>query len=101
MVHSVGRYLLLSAAPPGATCPVAAPVKRNLFPFASCCAAASYKSQEKSFPSAANIAWAECSHRKALCRNDLASESAKVTFVKGKCYRFRGIEAVNDCLATV
>jgi len=49
MVHSVGRYLLLSAAPPGATCPVAAPVKRNLFPFASCCAAASYKVKRNLF----------------------------------------------------
>jgi|19_taG_2_1085344.scaffolds.fasta_scaffold02103_3 hypothetical protein len=50
MVHSVGRCLLLGPAPPGATCPVAAPVKGNLFLFASCCAAASYKVKRNLFP---------------------------------------------------
>ena len=71
------------------------------FPICKLLCRSELQSQEKSFPSAANIAWAECSHRKALCRNDLAPESAKVTFVKGKCCRFKGIDAVNDCLATV
>lgn len=49
-VHLVGGCFIIKPRAPGATCPVVNLVKRNLFPFASCCAAMSCNVKRNLFP---------------------------------------------------
>ena len=49
-VHLVGGCFYNKPRAPGMTCPVVDLVKRNLFLFASCCAAMSYNVKRNLFP---------------------------------------------------